>query len=60
MTAKTNHHWAIRELEWKIAENLRTARRCEAYRDPQEEIDVWYSMNKELQATVDFLKEQHK
>jgi len=55
---KIDHSRAISELEWAIRNNLLTAHRCTAYNDPQDEIDVYFERNKELQATVDFLKEQ--
>lgn len=58
MTAKIDHRLAISELEWKIQNNLLTAHRCISYNDPQEEIDVYYERNRQLQATVNFLKEQ--
>jgi hypothetical protein len=50
------HAWAIRELEGKIRDNQTTIFRCKAYGDPEKEIEPYYRMNEDLQATVDFLK----
>lgn len=52
------HSWAIRELEQKIRENSTTIMRCKAYGDPEHEYRMYYDMNKELQGTIDFLKDQ--
>lgn len=51
-----DHRWAVIVLERKMSDNLTTAYRCERYQDPQDQIDVYYEMNKDLQRTVDFLK----
>jgi hypothetical protein len=48
--------WAIRELERIIRDNKTMALRCQAYGDPQKEIDVYYDMNKELEYTISVLK----
>lgn len=60
MESSLTHAWAIRELEWKIRDNQATIFRCKAYGDPEKEIEPYYRMNEDLQATVDFLKNADK